>query len=144
MVVPVLLRHRARRAGYAQYTHDFAKQIWRLASPQWKFDDATFDRSAAALDNPDHVAIVVHNYRWRLGLAEGEPRYAALEQRLAQGPAITIEGDANGAPHPQPEDYAAKFTGKYQHRTFSGGIGHNPPQEAPGEFVQAVVDATRL
>jgi len=137
------------RAGYAQYTHDFAKQIWRLASPQWKFDDATFDRSAAALDNPDHVAIVVHNYRWRLGLAEGEPRYAALEQRLAQGPAITvptitIEGDANGAPHPQPEADAAKFTGKYQHRTFSGGIGHNPPQEAPGEFVQAVVDATRL
>ena len=137
------------RAGYAQYTHDFARQIWRLASPQWKFDDATFDRSAAALDNPDHVAIVVHNYRWRLGLAEGEPRYAALEQRLAQGPAITvptitIEGDANGAPHPQPEAYAAKFTGKYQHRTFSGGIGHNPPQEAPRDFVQAVVDAMRL
>jgi pimeloyl-ACP methyl ester carboxylesterase len=137
------------RAGYAQYTHDFAKQIWHLASPQWKFDDATFDRSAAALDNPDHVAIVVHNYRWRLGLADGEPRYAALEQRLAQGPTIavptiTIEGDANGAPHPLPEAYAAKFTGKYEHRTFRGGIGHNPPQEAPGEFVRAVVDAMRL
>jgi pimeloyl-ACP methyl ester carboxylesterase len=101
------------------------------------------------LDNPDHVAIVVHNYRWRLGLAEGEPRYAALEQRLAQGPAITvptitIEGDANGAPHPLPEAYAAKFTGKYEHRTFSGGVGHNPPQEAPRDFVQAVVDAMRL
>jgi pimeloyl-ACP methyl ester carboxylesterase len=137
------------RAGYTQYTHDFAKQIWRLASPSWKFDDATFDRSAAALDNPDHVAIVVHNYRWRLGLAEGEPRYAALEQRLAASPpitvpTITIEGDANGAPHPLPEAYAAKFTGKYEHRTFRGGIGHNPPQEAPRDFVEAVVDATRL
>ncbi len=137
------------QAGYTQYTHDFAKQIWRLASPQWKFDDATFERSAAALDNPDHVAIVVHNYRWRLGLAEGEPKYAELEQRLAKAPAITvptitIEGDANGAPHPKPEAYAAKFTGKYEHRTFDGGIGHNPPQEAPEEFVRAVIDATRL
>jgi pimeloyl-ACP methyl ester carboxylesterase len=136
------------RAGYTQYTHDFAKQIWQLASPQWKFDDATFDRSAAALDNPDHVAIVVHNYRWRLGLAEGEPKYAVLEQRLAQAPAIsvptiTIEGDANGAPHSSPAAYTNKFTGKYEHRTFTGGIGHNPPQEAPGEFVQAVIDATR-
>jgi pimeloyl-ACP methyl ester carboxylesterase len=135
--------------GYAQYTHDFSRQIWQLASPQWKFDDATFARSAAALDNPDHVAIVIHNYRWRLGLAEGEPKYAALEQRLAQGPTIgvptiTIEGDANGAPHPQPEAYAAKFTGKYEHRNFQGGIGHNPPQEAPQEFTQAVIDATRL
>lgn len=137
------------QAGYTQYTHDFARQIWQLASPQWKFDDATFERSAAALDNPDHVAIVVHNYRWRLSLAEGEPKYAALEQRLAQAPAITvptitIEGDANGAPHPKPEAYAGKFTGKYEHRTFTGGVGHNPPQEAPGEFVQAVIDATRL
>ncbi|HSX60269.1 MAG TPA: alpha/beta hydrolase [Tahibacter sp.] len=137
------------RAGYAQYTRDFAKQIWRLASPQWAFDDATFARSAAALDNADHVAIVVHNYRWRLGLADGEPRYAVLEQRLARAPTIgvptiTIEGDANGAPHPRPETYAAKFTGRYEHRTFRGGIGHNPPQEAPREFVQAVVDATRL
>ncbi|HYG06634.1 MAG TPA: alpha/beta hydrolase [Stenotrophomonas sp.] len=137
------------RDGYAQYTHDFARQIWQLASPQWKFDDATFARSAAALDNPDQVAIVVHNYRWRLGLAEGEPKYAALEQQLAQAPSIsvptiTIEGDANGAPHPQPAAYASKFTGKYEHRTFSGGIGHNPPQEAPEEFTQAVIDATRL
>ncbi|RDZ27288.1 alpha/beta fold hydrolase [Lysobacter silvisoli] len=137
------------RDGYAQYTHDFAKQIWRLASPQWKFDDATFARSAAALDNPDHVAITIHNYRWRLGLAEGEAKYAALEQRLAQAPSIgvptiTLEGDANGAPHPLPETYAAKFTGKYEHRLLRGGIGHNPPQEAPQAFVQAVVDATRL
>jgi pimeloyl-ACP methyl ester carboxylesterase len=135
--------------GYAQYTRDFARQIWQLASPQWKFDEATFQRSAAALDNPDHVAITVHNYRWRLGLAEGEARYAALEQRLAQFlaigvPAITIEGDANGAPHPKPETYAAKFTGKYEHRTFTGGIGHNPPQESPAEFARAVIDATRL
>ncbi|MFC4314322.1 alpha/beta fold hydrolase [Steroidobacter flavus] len=137
------------RAGYAKYTHDFAKQIWQLASPQWQFDDATFERSAAALDNPDHVDIVIHNYRWRLGLSQGEPKYAALEQRLAQGPTIgvptiTIEGDANGAPHPLPETYASKFTGPYQHRSFSGGIGHNPPQEAPGEFVKAVVDADHL
>jgi len=137
------------RDGYAKYTHDFAKQIWQLASPRWNFDDATFARSAAALDNPDHVAIVVHNYRWRLGLAEGEPKYAALEQRLAQAPAITvptitIEGDANGAPHPQPSAYAKQFTGKYEHRTFEGGIGHNPPQEAPKQFTQAVIDATRL
>jgi pimeloyl-ACP methyl ester carboxylesterase len=137
------------QAGYAQYTHDFARLIWRLASPQWKFDNATFERSAAALDNPDHVAITVHNYRWRLGLADGEPKYAALERRLAQAPAISvptisIEGDANGAPHPKPEAYAGKFTGKYEHRTFTGGIGHNPPQEAPLEFVQAVIDATRL
>jgi pimeloyl-ACP methyl ester carboxylesterase len=137
------------RAGYAQYTHDFARQIWQLASPRWKFDDATFARSAAALDNPDHVAVVIHNYRWRLGLAEGEPKYAALEQRLAAAPTIavptiTIEGDANGAPHPTPEAYVGKFTGKYEHRTFTGGVGHNPPQEAPGEFAQAVIDATRL
>ncbi|WP_116810073.1 alpha/beta fold hydrolase [Steroidobacter cummioxidans] len=137
------------RAGYAQYTHDFAKQIWQLASPQWHFDDATFERSAAALDNPDHVAIVIHNYRWRLGLAQGEPKYAAIEQRLAQSPTIgvptiTIEGDANGAPHPLPATYASKFTGPYQHRLFTGGIGHNPPQEAPSEFTQAVLDADRL
>jgi len=137
------------RDGYAKYTHDFARQIWQLASPQWHFDDATFARSAASLDNPDQVAIVVHNYRWRLGLAEGEPKYAALETRLAQAPSIgvptiTLEGDANGAPHPQPAAYAAKFTGKYEHRTFHGGIGHNPPQEAPAEFTQAVIDATRL
>jgi len=137
------------RDGYAQYTHDFARQIWQLASPQWKFDDATFARSASALDNPDQVAITIHNYRWRLGLAQGEPKYAALEQRLAQLPAIsvptiTLEGDANGAPHPQPDAYAAKFTGKYEHRTLRGGIGHNPPQEAPAAFTQAVIDATRL
>lgn len=137
------------RAGYTRYTHDFARQIWQLASPRWKFDSATFDRSAAALDNPDHVAIVVHNYRWRLGLAEGEPKYAALEQRLAQAPSIgvptiTLEGDANGAPHPKPEAYAAKFTGRHEHRLLSGGVGHNPPQEAPVAFAQAVIDASSL
>jgi pimeloyl-ACP methyl ester carboxylesterase len=136
-------------AGYARYTHDFARLIWQIASPQWRFDDATFARSAAALDNPDHVAIVIHNYRWRLGLAPGETKYDALEQQLAQGPTIavptiTIEGDANGAPHPLPESYAKKFTGRYEHRLFKGGIGHNPPQEAPREFAQAVIDADRL
>ena len=134
------------RAGYDKYRHDFSKLIWRLASPQWKFDDATFDRSAASFDNPDHVAIVVHNYRWRLGLAEGEPKYDELEKRLALAPditvpTITLEGDANGAPHPDARSYAKKFTGKYSHRVIEGGIGHNLPQEAPQAFAEAVVDA---
>jgi pimeloyl-ACP methyl ester carboxylesterase len=133
------------RAGYEQYRHDFAKLIWQLASPKWNFDDATFDRSAAAFDNPDHVAVVIHNYRWRLGLAEGDPKYDDFEKRLAQAPVITVptitlEGDANGAPHPEPEAYAKKFTGKYAHRTLSGGIGHNLPQEAPDAFVDAIVE----
>lgn len=136
-------------AGYAKYTHDFARLIWELASPQWKFDDATFARSAAAFDNPDHVAISIHNYRWRLGLAQGEARYDALEQKLATFPSIgvptiTIEGDANGAPHPEPAAYAKRFTGRYEHRLFKGGIGHNPPQEAPQEFAKAVIDADRF
>ena len=133
------------RAGYDKYRHDFAKLIWQLASPKWQFDDATFDRSAASFDNPDHVAIVVHNYRWRLGLAEGEPKYDDLDKRLAEGPSITVptitlEGDANGAPHPDPSSYARKFSGKYAHRTIEGGVGHNLPQEAPQAFAQAVVD----
>jgi pimeloyl-ACP methyl ester carboxylesterase len=133
------------RAGYDKYRRDFAKLIWQLASPKWDFDDATFDRSAASFDNPDHVAIVVHNYRWRLGLAEGEPRYGDLDKRLAEFPVIsvptiTLEGDANGAPHAEPSSYARKFSGKYAHRTIEGGIGHNLPQEAPQAFAQAVVD----
>src|SRR5437870_3849381 len=137
------------RAGYDKYRRDFAKLIWQLASPQWKFDDATFDRSAAAFDNPDHVAIVIHNYRWRLGLAQGEPRYDDLEKKLAGGPVITVptitlEGDANGAPHPDPSAYAKKFSGKYAHRTVTGGIGHNLPQEAPQAFAQAVIDVDRF
>jgi pimeloyl-ACP methyl ester carboxylesterase len=132
------------RAGYDKYRHDFAKLIWQLASPQWSFDDATFERSAASFDNPDHVDIVIHNYRWRLGLAEGEPTYDDLEQRLAQAPlidvpTITLEGDANGAPHPDATAYAKKFSGKYAHRVIPGGIGHNLPQEAPQAFAQAVV-----
>jgi pimeloyl-ACP methyl ester carboxylesterase len=136
------------RAGYDKNRRDFAKLIWRLASPKWNFDDATFDRSAASFDNPDHVAIVIHNYRWRLALAEGEPKYADLDKRLATGPAITVptitlEGDANGAPHPDPNAYASKFSGKYSHRTITGGIGHNLPQEAPQAFAQAVIDADR-
>ena len=137
------------REGYEANRHDFAKLIWKLASPQWKFDDATFDRSATALDNPDHVAITIHNYRWRLGLAEGEAKYDALEKRLAASPVIavptiTMEGDANGAPHPEPAAYAKKFAGKYQHRLIRGGIGHNLPQEAPQAFVDAVIDVARL
>jgi pimeloyl-ACP methyl ester carboxylesterase len=137
------------RAGYDRYRRDFSRLIWRLASPKWAFDDATFARSAAAFDNPDHVAIVIHNYRWRLGLAAGEPHYDDLERRLADAPAIvvptiTLEGDANGAPHPDPSAYASKFTGKYEHRTISGGVGHNLPQEAPQAFAQAVADASRF
>jgi pimeloyl-ACP methyl ester carboxylesterase len=133
------------RAGYEKYRRDFAKLIWRIASPKWNFDDATFDRSAAAFDNPDHVAIAIHNYRWRLGLAEGEPAYDELEQRLAEAPVIgvptiTLEGDANGAPHPDPSSYAGKFAGGYSHRTIDGGIGHNLPQEAPEAFAKAVID----
>ncbi|WP_027554747.1 alpha/beta fold hydrolase [Bradyrhizobium sp. Cp5.3] len=133
------------REGYAKNRHDFAKLIWKLASPMWHFDDATYDRSAASLENADHVDISIHNYRWRLGLAEGEAKYAELEQRLASLPVITVptitmEGDANGAPHPEPSAYAKKFSGKYEHRTITGGIGHNLPQEAPQAFAQAVVD----
>jgi pimeloyl-ACP methyl ester carboxylesterase len=132
-------------AGYKKYTHDFAKLIWQLASPTWAFDDATFRRSAGSLDNPDHVAITVHNYRWRLGLADGEPQFDALEQRLAEAPVITVptitlEGDANGAPHPDPAIYAKKFSGRYAHRLIGGGIGHNLPQEAPRAFADAVLD----
>jgi pimeloyl-ACP methyl ester carboxylesterase len=133
------------REGYSKNRHEFAKLIWKLASPKWDFDDATFDRSAASLDNPDHVDIAIQSYRWRLGLAEGEAKYSELEQRLASLPVITVptitmEGDANGAPHPEPATYAKKFSGKYEHRTINGGIGHNLPQEAPEAFAQAVVD----
>jgi pimeloyl-ACP methyl ester carboxylesterase len=133
------------RAGYDKNRNDFNKLIWQLASPKWNFDDATFNRSAASFNNPDHVAIVIHNYRWRLALAEGEPKYADLDKRLAEGPVITVptitmEGDANGAPHLEPSAYAKKFSGKYAHRLITGGIGHNLPQEAPQAFAQAVVD----
>jgi pimeloyl-ACP methyl ester carboxylesterase len=133
------------RAGYEKYRRDFAKLIWQIASPKWDFDDATFDRSAASFDNPDHVSIVIHNYRWRLGLAEGEPKYDGLEKRLAEAPLITVptitlEGDANGAPHPDASSYAKKFSGKYAHRIINGGVGHNPPQEAPQAFAEAVID----
>jgi pimeloyl-ACP methyl ester carboxylesterase len=133
------------QAGYDKYRRDFSKLIWQLASPKWAFDDATFARSAAALDNPDHVAIVIHNYRWRIRLAAGEPQYDDLERQLAEFPAIavptiTLEGDANGAPHPEPGAYAGKFTGKYEHRAITGGVGHNLPQEAPQAFAQAIVD----
>ena len=137
------------RLGYEKYRRELSKLIWQLASPKWNFDDATFERSAASFDNPDHVAIVIHNYRWRLGLAQGEPRYDDLEKKLAGGPVIdvptiTLEGDANGAPHPDPGSYARKFSGKYTHRLFNGGVGHNLPQEAPQAFAAAVIDVDRL
>jgi pimeloyl-ACP methyl ester carboxylesterase len=136
------------RTGYDKYRRDFSKLIWRLASPKWNFDDATFDRTAESFDNPHHVAIVIHNYRWRLGLAEGEPKYDALEERLARAPVIavptiTMEGDANGAPHPDPSAYASKFSGRYEHRLITGGIGHNLPQETPKAFAQAIIDVSR-
>ncbi len=137
------------QAGYDKYRHDFNKLIWQTASPKWHFDDATFERTAPAFNNPDHVAIVIHNYRWRLGLAAGDPTLDDLEQRLAAAPVITVptitlEGDANGAPHPEPSAYAAKFSGKYVHRTVTGGVGHNLPQEAPQAFAQAVVDVDKF
>jgi pimeloyl-ACP methyl ester carboxylesterase len=133
------------RAGYEKYRREFSRLIWQLASPKWNFDDATFERSAVSFDNPDHVAIVIHNYRWRLGLAPGEARYDDLEKRLAEFPVITVptitmEGDANGAPHPDPAAYAKKFSGKYAHRLIAGGIGHNLPQEAPQAFADAVIE----
>ncbi|BAN26889.1 alpha/beta fold hydrolase [Caballeronia insecticola] len=137
------------QAGYDANRHDFNKLIWHTASPQWQFDDATYDRSAQAFGNPDHVAIVIHNYRWRLGLAQGEAQYDALEARLAKAPpiavpTITLEGDANGAPHPDPSAYAKKFTGRYAHRNIGGGTGHNLPQEAPRAFADAIIDVARF
>ncbi len=136
------------RAGYEQYRDEFARLIWRTASPQWGFDDATFDRSAASFDNPDHVDIVIHNYRWRLGLADGAPELDDIERRLAQRPPITVptitlEGDANGAPHPDAASYRSLFAGSYEHRVVTGGVGHALPQEAPRAFADAVIDADR-
>lgn len=137
------------RVGYDKNRNEFNKLIWQLASPKWNFDDATFARSAAAFDNPDHVDVVIHNYRWRLGLAEGEQKYAGLEKQLAEFPtisvpAITLEGDANGAPHPDPKSYAKKFVGKYEHRNIEGRIGHNLPQENPIAFADAIIDVSRV
>ncbi len=137
------------RAGYDKYRRDFAKLIWKLASPKWAFTDSIFEASASSFDNPDHVDIVIHDYRWRLGLAEGEARYDELEKKLATSPTIvvptiTLEGDDNGAPHADPSAYALKFTGKYVHRTATGGVGHNLPQEAPQAFVDAILEADGL
>ncbi|KSV80239.1 alpha/beta fold hydrolase [Sinorhizobium sp. Sb3] len=136
-------------AGYKQNHKEFARLIWKLASPKWNFDDATFDKSAEALENPDHVDISIHNYRWRLSIAEGEAKYHDLEKQLAAFPVITVptitlEGDANGAPHPDPSTYAKRFSGKYEHRLITGGIGHNLPQEAPSAFAKAIVDVDRF
>lgn len=137
------------RAGYEANRNAFNKLIWHTVSPKWNFDDATFTRTAASFDNPDHVAVVIHNYRWRLGIAQGEPKYDDLEKRLAMAPTIsiptiTMEGDANGAPHPEPAAYAKKFAGRYAHRNIGGGIGHNLPQEAPKAFADAVIDVARF
>jgi pimeloyl-ACP methyl ester carboxylesterase len=134
------------RAGYEKYRREFSKLIWQLASPKWNFDDATFERTAASFDNPDHVDVVIHNYRWRLGLAQGEAKYDDLEKQLAKLPVVTVptitmEGDANGAPHPpNPSFYAKRFSGKYAHREITGGIGHDLPQEAPQAFADAVIE----
>ena len=132
-------------AGYRKYLHDFVKLIWQTASPKWNFDDATFERSAASLNNPDHVAITIHNYRWRIGLVDGERKYDDLEKQLAElrvvaVPTITLEGDANGAIHRPSTAYRDKFSGKYEYRLITGGVGHNLPQEAPQAFAQAVID----
>jgi pimeloyl-ACP methyl ester carboxylesterase len=135
------------RAGYEAHRRDFARLIWQFNSPTWKFDDATFERTAASFDNPDHVAIVIQNYRWRLSLAEGDPQYDGLEQRLADGPVIavptiTLDGDSDGvAPASDGTSYAAKFSGKRTHRVV-GGVGHNLPQEAPQAFADAVIDVS--
>ena len=142
---PTLTAFDAEPDGALTHQREFAKLVWRTASPKWHFDDATFDRSAASFDNPDHVEIVIHNYRWRLGLADGQAENDDLEERLAGGPVITVptitlEGDANGAPHPDPSSYAGKFSGPYSHRTIEGGIGHNLPQEAPEAFAKAVIE----
>jgi pimeloyl-ACP methyl ester carboxylesterase len=131
------------RAGYSENRHDFDKLIWKIASPDWKFDDSTYDRSAASFDNPDHVDIVIHNYRWRLGLAKGEPQYDELERKLAARPpitvpAITIGSDFDG-PFADGKAYASQYTGKHSHRILKG-IGHNVPQEAPAAFAQAIID----
>ena len=136
-------------AGYDANRREFNKLIWQTASPDWHFDDATFEQSAKSFDNPDHVAIVIHNYRWRLGLATGEPQYDEFEKKLATAPVITVptvtlEGDANGAPHPNPSAYAAKFKGPYVHHTIAGGVGHNLPQEAPKAFADAIIEAKGL
>ena len=147
-MVPVLFRHRTRPArATTANRHDFAKLIWKIASPKWNFDDATFDRSAAAFDNPDHVAIVIHNYRWRLGLADGDPQYDDLEKRLAEGPVIavptiTLDGDADGCARIRIRHrLRQEVLGQVRtHRIIKGGIGHNLPQEAPQAFAEAVID----
>jgi pimeloyl-ACP methyl ester carboxylesterase len=136
--------------GYDKYRHDFAKLIWQTASPKWNFDDATFDRTAASFNNPDHVAIVIHDYRWRLGLAKGESKYDELERRIAAIPVIAVptialEGDANGAPHyPDDSAYRKMFSGKYEYRVITGGIGHNLPQEAPQAFAEAIINVAEV
>jgi pimeloyl-ACP methyl ester carboxylesterase len=135
------------RLGYAKYTTDFNRLIWQIVSPNWKFDEATYNRTAASFDNPDHVAIVIHNYRWRIGLAKGESKYDHLENRLFQSPdistpAITIASDFDG-PAKSGAAYRSKFTGKYQHRILDG-IGHNVPQEAPQAFAKAIVDVDKF
>jgi pimeloyl-ACP methyl ester carboxylesterase len=133
------------KAGYAKYLDQFNKFIWHQASPKWNFDDATYSRTAASFNNTDHVDIVMHDYRWRLGLADGERKYDDLEKQLAAlpvvtVPAITMEGDSNGAIHAPSTAYRNKFGGKYEHRDVGGGVGHNLPQEAPDAFAKAVID----
>ena len=131
------------RLGYKRNTREFNKLIWQLASPKWNFDDATYERSAAAFDNPDHVEIVIHNYRWRLSLAEGETQYDPLEAKLFERPvitvpAITIGSDFDGAAA-DGKAYRDRFSGRYSHRILEG-IGHNVPQEAPEAFAEAITE----
>jgi pimeloyl-ACP methyl ester carboxylesterase len=133
--------------GYADNRYDFNKLMWQWLSPKWKFDDATYDRTATSFENPDHVAVVIHNFRTRYGVAEGDPQYAHLNDKLQAYPVITVPtitiasdfdgANANGA------SYRKQFSGKYQHRILKG-FGHNIPQEDPQGFAQAVIDVSSL
>jgi len=134
------------RLGYEANRYEFNKLIWQIASPTWQFDEATFRRTASSFDNPDHVAIVIDNYRWRLSLTKGEPRYDALEEKLSHSPpitvpSITIASDFDGAAA-DGAGYAQRFVGPHEHRILKG-IGHNVPQEAPEPFARALVDVDR-
>lgn len=136
------------RAGYDANRREFNNLIWKANSPKWDFDDAAFQRSAASFDNPDHVAIVIHNYRWRLSIAAGDPQYDTLEDRLAERPVITVptitlDGDSDGVvPATDGTSYAKQFTGRRSHRIIEGA-GHNLPQEAPQAFAEAIIEVDR-
>lgn len=133
------------RAGLEKYRRQFCKLLWQLWSPSWQFDEATYERSAAAFDNPDFVEVVIHSYRHRYGLAAGDPALETTEQRLSRlppinVPTIALHGGDNGViPVATSERHERYFAGKYAHRIIPG-VGHNLPQEAPTEFADAVLE----